>query len=66
MTTLPTLHDVTSNFDDLGRTTTTDTETGTLPILHAFAYDVAGNLVYRSDNFVASQIAYDNNLGERQ
>jgi len=58
-TTLPTGHTVVSTLDDLGRTIKTNTETGSLPILHSYAYDIAGNLVYQSDNFIASEIAYD-------
>ncbi|MBV9186747.1 MAG: Ig-like domain-containing protein [Acidobacteria bacterium] len=58
-TTLPTGHNAVSTLDDLGRTIKTDTETGTLPILHFYGYDIAGNLVYQSDNFIASEMAYD-------
>ena len=58
-TKLPTGSNVVSTLDDLGRTIKTDTDTGSLPILHFYAYDIAGNLVYQSDNFIASEMAYD-------
>ena len=60
-TTLPTGHDVVSTLDDLGRTIKTSAEAGagSPPILHFYGYDIAGNLVYQSDNFIASEMAYD-------
>jgi len=58
-TTLPTGHDVRTTLDDLGRTIATTTDTGTLPIEHRYAYDLAGHLAYQSDNYIASETAHD-------
>ncbi len=58
--TLPKGAVVTEELDGLGRVTKRTTTTGSsTPIINYFAYDLAGNMVYASDNFTASATAYD-------
>jgi RHS repeat-associated protein len=45
--------------DKLGRTLSSSTTTGNSPIDTAAAYDLAGNLVFQADKFVATAWAYD-------
>src|SRR5207247_12516 len=47
--------------DKLGRTRKTSTTTGGVPIEMSYAYDLAGNLVFQADNFIATAWAYDAN-----
>ena len=58
--TLPKGATVTEELDGLGRVTRSTTTTGTpSPIVESYAYDLAGDVVYESDNFTASAMAYD-------
>ncbi|MEO8033957.1 MAG: DUF6531 domain-containing protein, partial [Acidobacteriota bacterium] len=55
----PGLSKTTQTVDSLGRTLASETPTGTTSIVGRYAYDLAGNLVFQTDNFVASASAYD-------
>jgi RHS repeat-associated protein len=49
----------TVKLDTLGRTASSETTTGGIPIKDYFAYDLADNLVFRTDLLTASASAYD-------
>lgn len=58
--TLPKGAVATDELDALGRVTKRTTTTGSsTPIINYFGYDLAGNVVYASDNFTATATAYD-------
>jgi len=58
--TLPKGAMVTDELDGLGRVTRSTTTTGTTsPIVESYAYDLAGNVVFETDNFTASAMAFD-------
>jgi RHS repeat-associated protein len=48
-----------TDFDKLGRPVSTFLATGSSPIQQKYAYDLAGNLVYTTDTYIATATAYD-------
>ncbi|MEO8383283.1 MAG: hypothetical protein ABI779_26740, partial [Acidobacteriota bacterium] len=57
--TLPGGAEIVETLDGLGRVRTRRTVTGSSDIVEELAYDLAGNLVYTSDNHLAAATAYD-------